>query len=270
MSNLVTCSAPVGGAGTTTAVWHLAQVTAAHGEPVLVVDLSPSNALTHLAGAEPNVGMAELLQGIRDVQSVIQETQVAGLHILPAGNLQEMLLAEAMSGGTLVHILSSLAEGPHPVFLDLPAQFPFLFSVAAELSDWLLLSLPCRADALPGLADMLERLAQMRGHRPSVGVVINRFAAWSRTEFEEYRRLRQTLPASALWQTVIPFDEIFQEVETQGRPATVLAPDAPGSRAYFDLFGEWTARKAFLATKNAGSSSSQKAQVPGAEEMPHG
>ena len=270
MSNLVTCSAPAGGAGTTTAVWHLAQVTAAQGEPVLVVDLSPSKALTHLAAVETDAGMAELLQGGRDVQSVIHKTRVDGLHILPAGGLHEMLLAEALSGGTLNHVLASLAEGPHPVFLDLPAHFPFLFSVASELSDWVLLSLPCRPEALSGLAGMLERLAETRRHRPSVGVVINRFAAWSRVEFEEYRRLRQTLPASALWQTAIPFDESFQEVENRGLPATIFAPQAPGPRAYFDLFGEWTARRAFLNASTVPSQTDRDSEPMAPEETNHG
>ncbi len=248
MSNLVTWTAPSGGAGTTTAVWHMAQVATTAEDAVLVVDLSPSRALSQLAGVESSPGLAGILQQGQDLQSAILPTAADRLHILPAGDLHEMLLVESLSQGTLPEILDALAQGPHSVFVDLPAGFPFLLAQVAELSSWVLISQPCRSNAVANLAGVLEPLASETSKKPLVGVVLNQFAAWSRTEAELYLMLRRSLPESALWRTVIPFDETFDETARRHLPATLFAPDSPGPKAYFDLFGEWTARKALLRT----------------------
>ncbi len=246
MNNLVTWTAPSGGAGTTTAVWHMAQVATTTEDAVLIVDLSPSRALSQLAGVESSPGLAGILQQGQDLQSAILPTAAERLHILPAGDLHEMLLVESLSQGTLNETLTALAQGPHSVFVDLPAGFPFLLSQVAELSSWVLVSQPCRSDAVTYLADVLEPLISKTGSRPSVGVVLNQFAPWSSIETELYRMLRKTLPQSALWKTVIPFDETFDETARRHLPATLFASKNPGPKAYLDLFGEWRARRALL------------------------
>ncbi len=250
MSNLVTWSSPLGGAGTTTAVWHMAQTASSLGEPVLMVDLSPMGTLSRLAATDQGPGLAGVLTGSLDLQSAIRKTRVDNVHILPSGALQEMLLAEALSDGSLGNLLSSLAEGPHPVFLDLPAGLPFLYSVAVSLSSWVLLALPCKKEAIWRLPAMVAPLKSNAGPRRSVGIVISRFAAWSKAEFDQYQALRRSLPGSALWRTVIPIDDVFNETTDRGLPATVFSPESPGARAFFDLFGEWTARKALAQQKH--------------------
>jgi len=73
--------------------------------------------------------------------------------------------------------------------------------------------------------------------------VVTRYRAWSAMEHDVYEALRMTVPGPALFRTVIPEDDAFEEAVGQGVPLTVLDRDSRGASAYLDLAGELQARR---------------------------
>ena len=249
MSPVVVWTAPVGGGGATTAVWHFASVAARSGRSVLAVDLSPGMQLSRLFGHGGSPGLGEVLTGRQDLESALAAADCEGCGILPAGALDERILADSAGAGWLAELMRNLASRADLVVADVPACLPRALGDVTRAADWVLVSTPCRTGAVARLGRVLELVAAAGEQGPRVGVVVNMLAVWERSQFETFSAMRRTLPASGLWRTVVPYDEAFEEAARQGRPATTGMADRPGPRAYFDLYAEWMAREMLAADR---------------------
>lgn len=122
MGLVITVSGAVGGIGTSTFAWALAQQPAEPGWLPVLIDAQPDGAPLDLTGG------AEQIPGIRWSQVRIRSTDIAAETIvssLPTHHGVAVLSADA--GATadpiaLGHLVEVLRSGDHVVVLDLPAR----------------------------------------------------------------------------------------------------------------------------------------------------
>jgi capsular exopolysaccharide synthesis family protein len=115
---LVTSASP--GEGKTTTAANLAVSFAHHGMRVLLVDCDLRRGRIHKMFAIPREpGITELVLGREEAETVIRQTDVTGLYVVPSGNLPPNP-SELLGGDRMRKVLASLSEAFDLIVVDTP------------------------------------------------------------------------------------------------------------------------------------------------------
>ena len=119
-SQIMMVTSPEPGDGKTTTATNLATTIALSGREVLLIDADMRRSNAHkMIGVERSPGLAQILEGETGLDTIIDDTIIEGLHMLPAGEPSvpptELLDSERMRG-----LLASVATLYDIVIIDTP------------------------------------------------------------------------------------------------------------------------------------------------------
>lgn len=251
-----------GGVGKTTTTINLGAALAAQGMKVLVVDLDPQgNASTGLGieNEDREFTTYELLLDDIDLGQVIQQTNTAGLSIIPATVDLSSADIELISNEKRVFLLHD-ALRQHAmdqlsydfILIDCPPSLNLLTVNAMVASHSVLVPLQSEFFALEGLSQLMLTIREVRGTaNPDLrieGVVLTMYDARNNLSQQVEADARDNL-GDIVFSTVIPRNVRVSEAPSYAVPVLEYDPQSKGALAYTELAKELLAKNVKIAAQ---------------------
>src|SRR5881398_1561469 len=233
-----------GGVGKTTTAVNVAACIAEAGYPSLLVDIDPqANAtvgLGHPKDTHPSI--YDVLTGDATADDAIVETNIAGLHLLPANpdlaGANVELPRDPGSETRLRDALSSVRERFAYTLLDCPPSLGPLTVNALVAADRVIVPVQSEYYALEGLAGLLDTIGliqrELNPRLTVAGMVLTMHDGRTRLAQDVEREVREHFP-DLVFESVIPRNVRVGEAPSFGLPVTRHDPHYSGSAAYLKL-----------------------------------
>lgn len=249
-----------GGVGKTTTAINLATALAAVDRKTLVVDLDPQcNATTGLGGQlhGDRLSAYDVLHGAA-VLDAVQDTDVPGLHLLPASADLSGIDIELVDEADRAYRLQSGLAAPvvqerfDAILIDCPPSLSLLTINAMVAGDGLLVPLQCEFFALQGLSQLLgtvERVkSSLNNHLSIFGILLTMYDGRNNLSKSVAEDVKSNL-GDLVFDTMIPRNVKLSEAPSYALPAILYDHACVGSQAYIRLAGEILRRQARSATR---------------------
>ena len=233
-----------GGVGKTTTALNLAAALARRGVRTLLVDVDPQGSVRYGLGLRAEGGgIAEYLEGTRQLPEIVRATPLPFLRALLAGSVSEsgdhtayQQLVE--KSPKLKELFQLAVQRGYAVVVDTPPGLGPIVQAVMAASDRVLVPLQCEplalqttSQILKGIRDAIPRQANLRLE----GIVLTLYEEESAICRKIAERVRQQLPAGLVFDIPIPRTEATVEAFAAGQPVVLRSPDDPASAAYFAL-----------------------------------
>lgn len=246
MTKIIAVLNQKGGVGKTTTVVNAAAYLAKLGKNVLVVDLDPQGNATSGLGLDKQIldsTVYDILFKNITTASLIKDTSIAGLHILPTNsqlaaaevdlaneNQREYRLKQALENLTYDYIL-----------IDCPPSLGLLSLNALTAANLVLVPVQAEYYALEGLGQLLDVVQRVRGglnpNLELLGIVITMFDSRTSLSDQVVQEVKKHFGAKLL-NTIIPRNVKLAEAPSFGK--SILEHDkwSKGARSYKSLAKE--------------------------------
>jgi chromosome partitioning protein len=246
MTKIIAVLNQKGGVGKTTTVVNVAAYLAKLGKNVLVVDLDPQGNATSGLGLDKQIldsTVYDILFKNITTASLIKDTSIAGLHILPTNsqlaaaevdlaneNQREYRLKQALENLTYDYIL-----------IDCPPSLGLLSLNALTAANLVLVPVQAEYYALEGLGQLLDVVQRVRGglnpNLELLGIVITMFDSRTSLSDQVVQEVKKHFGAKLL-NTIIPRNVKLAEAPSFGK--SILEHDkwSKGARSYKSLAKE--------------------------------
>jgi len=242
-----------GGVGKTTTTINLGAALAEYGRRVLLVDFDPQGALSVGLGINPHELDATVYQVLMergtDVRSVIRDTAVEGLDLLPANidlsAAEVQLVGEVARESVLSRALRPALDDYDVVLIDCQPSLGLLTVNALTASHGVLIPLECEFFALRGVALLVETIEKVRERlNPGLevdGILATMYDGRTLHSREVVSRVVEAF-GDDVFHTVIGRTVKFPDATVAAEPITSYASNHPGAEAYRQLARELVAR----------------------------
>jgi len=237
-----------GGVGKTTTAVNIASFLASKGEKTLLVDIDPQGNSTLGLGfdkEEEDNNVYNLLLEESPVQSVIKETKISGLSLIPSninltGAEVELVNAEARE----VRLKNGLRRASNDfsyIIIDSPPSLGLLTLNALTASNSVLIPIQCEFYALDGLGQLLKTVEAVRESlNPGLvieGVLITMFDSRTNLSVQVVEEIKKKFK-DKVYDTMIPRNIKLSEAPSFGEPINIYDKSSRGSKAYEQLADE--------------------------------
>jgi chromosome partitioning protein len=238
-----------GGVGKTTTVINLGAALAEMGERVLLIDMDPQGSLGVGLGLEPHSLEATvynlLMQDGTTVDDVLIETNIDGLHLMPANidlaAAELLLVQEVAREQALQRIVGRLLYRYDRILIDCPPSLGLLTINGLTAAHAVIVPLECEYFALRGMSLLMQTLERVRDRlNPELeleGIVATMFDGRTLHTREVLERVRDAF-GDVVFETTVNKTIRFAEAPVAGEPILSYAPRSRGSDAYRDLARE--------------------------------
>lgn len=239
-----------GGVGKTTTAVNLGAYLAKAGKSVLLVDLDPQGNATSGLGIDKqslNETLYDALFNHQTAPSILQETGISGLQILPSNN--NLAGAEVQLVSSLqreLQLRQMLEQFNHDIILiDCPPSLGLLTINALSASDFVVIPVQTEYYALEGLGQLLSVIQRVKeAINPGLeilGVLLTMFDSRTSLSDQVMAEVRKHF-GEKVFSTVIPRNVRLAEAPSFGQPISEHDKWSKGARAYKQLAKELTDR----------------------------
>ena len=229
-----------GGVGKTTTTVNLGHGLAMAGKRVLIVDADTQGQCAVLLGVRPTAGLAAILQGEVDIQSVICSAR-PNLDILSGGRelagVKRLIDRSEFGGEQIVREALKPLDGTYDFLLiDTSPGWDALTVNALFAADEVLAPVSLEALTLQSLLEFSQSLQSMARYHPSLKLryVLPTFLDRRVAKSEEIlRQLREHFPSQVC--ASIRYNVRLSEAPAYGHTIFEYAPNSPGAQDYKTL-----------------------------------
>ena len=242
-----------GGVGKTTTTINLGAALAELGRKVLIVDFDPQGAASAGLGInahELDSTIYDLLVASRpDIRTVIHETTVEGLDIVPANidlsAAEVQLVNEVAREQALKRVLRPVLDEYDVILVDCQPSLGLLTINALTASHGVIIPLETEFFALRGVALLVETVERVKDRLNATleidGILATMVDSRTLHSREVLERLEDAF-GDQLYDTQIRRTIKFPDATVASEPITSYAPTHPGAEAYRRLAREVIAR----------------------------
>ena len=239
-----------GGVGKTTTAINLSAGLALKGKRTLLLDLDPQgNATSGLGIDKDNMGIYDVIIDNEDISSVIMDTQIENLKIIPSnidlsGATVEMVLLKDRES-LLKNALNKIKDQFDFILIDCPPSLDLLTVNAFTASDKVLVPIQCEFYALEGLGQLMNtvKLIKMRLN-PNLeidGVVCTMYDSRTNLSQQVVDEVKKYFNKK-VYNTFIPRNVRLSEAPSFGEPINFYDGSSKGAKAYAALADEVLSR----------------------------
>ncbi|MFH1811965.1 MAG: AAA family ATPase [Pseudomonadota bacterium] len=251
LPKIISISNQKGGVGKTTTAVNLGASLASKGKRVLVIDLDPQGNASSGYGVykdQVEQSIYHVLIGTASLESVIRNTEVPGLDLVPAstdliGAEIELVSAFAREQ-RLKNALATVHDRYDTILIDCPPSLGLLTVNSLTAADAVLIPLQAEYYALEGLGHLLHTIDLVRGSlNPELkllGILLTMFDGRTSLSQQVESEVRSHFP-SLVYKTVIPRNVRLSEAPSHGRPAILYDVASRGSQGYLAMAEEMLA-----------------------------
>ncbi|HML41127.1 MAG TPA: ParA family protein [Bellilinea sp.] len=247
MAKIIAVTNEKGGVAKTTSALSLAAALVERGKRVLLIDLDAQANLSLALGIEPDESKKSALNVFLDhpaINSVIQETGIPGLTIIPATHELNILERTLPTKPRFEFLLRQYLQKENPeadfILMDCP---PFLGAVVLNaLSCANLLLIPTQAEyfsiyALRNMMNLVRRVRAQSNPQLTYRLLVTMFDRRNRIHRTMYEQLQSSF-GDGVYKTVITVDTRLRESHIAGLPIIYHAPKSRSAEQYRQLAEE--------------------------------
>lgn len=248
MSKIIAIANQKGGVGKTTTSVNLGAGMATLGKRVLLVDIDPQGNTTSGVG----VNKADVANCIYDIlinevnpQETILETQIEGLHIIPAtiqlAGAEIELVSTISRELKLKKALNAIKGNYDYIIIDCPPSLGILTINSLTASDSVIIPIQCEYYALEGLSQLLNtvRLVQknLNPHLKIEGVLLTMLDARTNLGIQVIEEVKKYFQEK-VYKTIIPRNVRLSEAPSHGQSIITYDTRSKGAEVYLELAKE--------------------------------
>lgn len=246
--------------GKTTTALNLGFSLSRLGKKVLIVDGDPQGGIAQISNLDVRTskGLVHALRNDKDdIVVFYQENSLAivGTGINDPGDV--LLFEKAAADGTLGDLIRKISEGFDYVLIDAPVGIGQVVTALLGVSNSYILVMNCLASTVKSVSRFLEISQWIKENVNSelklTGVIVTMFHKNSLSETKIYKHLKTKLPDRFFFNTIIPFDDIFESASMRGTPAAMLPDSQVAASRYQELAEEVQAMDLRQADDKRGS-----------------
>ena len=246
MAKIISIANQKGGVGKTTTTINLSSLLAAAEKRTLLVDIDPqSNSSSGLSVTNHNPSVYEVLIGTANINSVIINTFMPFLDMLPSNiNLvgAEIEMVDIENRENLLRkALTEVNDKYDYILIDCPPSLGLLTLNSLTASNSVLIPVQCEYFALEGLGQLLNTINIVKKHYNKdlaiEGVLLTMFDTRLRLSHQVAEEVRKYF-GDKVYNTVINRNVRISEAPSYGKPIILYDAISSGAQNYMALASE--------------------------------
>lgn len=248
MGKIIAFANQKGGVGKTTTCINVASYIALMNKKVLVIDLDPQGNATSALGIVKNKALKtiyDVLAGEQDVLSVIRQTIIENLDIIPAtvdlAGAEIELVQVPQREKVLKNIIVPLKDKYDFIMIDCPPSLGLITVNSFTAADSIIIPITCEYFALEGLTQLMNTIKLVKQHlNPALdieGVVMTMKDKRSNLTNQVSNEILRFFKTKVYF-TSIPRNIRLAEAPSHGKPIALYDSLSKGAEAYLSLAEE--------------------------------